>query len=117
MRSKLAARVLATALLAATLNVPAQAAPAAWWDWLERLPQRVLMGWQSKQGPGADPNGLNGRAGSGADPNGQGSGADPNGFQSKQGMGADPNGLTRPAPTANPGGGSSDAGLGVDPNG
>lgn len=104
MRSKLAARVLAAALLAATLNVPAQAAPAAghswlqassWWDWLGRLPQRVLLGWEGKRGMGADPNGL----------------------QNKQGWGVDPNGLTNPAPTTNAGGGSSDAGSGVNPNG
>lgn len=67
MRSKLAARVLAAALLAALLNVPAHAAPAparpahhaaSWWDWLERLPRKIWMGWVSKAGAGADPNGL-----------------------------------------------------------
>jgi hypothetical protein len=101
MRLKLAARVVAAALLAATLNVPAHAAPAAgrpglqvasWWDWLERLPQRVLMGWLGKTGGGVDPNGL----------------------RSKAGLGIDPDGTTSPAPTVRPGG---EQGSGWDPNG
>jgi len=85
MRSKLAARVLAAALLAALLNVPTHAvsAPhrpvpqaASWWDWLERLPRKI---WREWAGPGADPNGIQGKQGSGADPDGLTLRWDPNG--------------------------------------
>lgn len=103
MRSKLMARVLLAALLAALLHPPAQAAPsrglswsqaASWWDWLEQVPRRVL-GWQGKQGPGVDPDGV----------------------QRKAGPGVDPDGSPKPAPTSNTSGGLNDAGPGVDPNG
>jgi hypothetical protein len=98
MRSKFAACVLAAALLAAFLNVPAHAAPApgrpalqaaSWWDWLERLPRKVLRDWL-------------------------GAGADPRVIQSKAGSGADPNGSTSPAPAVPP---LDQQGYGVDPNG
>jgi hypothetical protein len=101
MRSKLAARVLAAALLAAFLNVPAHAAPApgrsgfqaaSWWDWLERLPQKVWMGWLGKAGGGFDSDGIQGKAG----------------------PGIDPDGTTSPGPTAQPG---REQGSGWDPNG
>ena len=101
MRSKLAARILAAALLAALLNVPAHAAPApgrpalqaaSWWDWLERLPQKVLREWLGKTGGGIDPDGIRG----------------------KQGAGVDPDGSTSPAPAVPPG---NEAGFGVDPDG
>ncbi len=104
MRSKLAVRVLAAALLAALLHLPAQAAPgrgfswspaASWWDWLEQGPLKGLLG-----GPGK-----------------QGSGWDPSGVPRKQGPGVDPDGLTKPVPPAASGGGSNEAGSGVDPNG
>lgn len=101
MHTKLAARVLAAALLAALLNIPANAAPApgrsglqvtSWWDWLERLPQRILIGCQRKIGGGLDPDGL----------------------RSKAGPGIDPDGLAGPSPTVQPGG---EQGSGWDPNG
>ena len=104
MRSKLMARVLLAALLAAFLNLPAHAAPSrvlswsqasSWWDWLEQVSRKVMLRWQGEQGSGWDPNGL----------------------QRKQGSGADPDGSPKPAPAPNSGGGLSDAGSGVAPNG
>ena len=102
MRSKLMARVLLAALLAAFLNLPAHATPgrglswsqaASWWDWLEQVPRRVLE-WQGKAGSGIDPDG-----------------------QRKQGSGVDPDGSPKPTPTSNSIGGLSDAEGGYDPNG
>lgn len=72
MRSKLAVRVLAAALLAALLHLPAHAAPgrglswsraASWWDWLEQGPLKVLLR-PGKQGSGWDPSGVPRKEGS-----------------------------------------------------
>lgn len=104
MRSKLMARVLLAALLAAFLNLPAQATPnrglswsqaVSWWDWLEQMPRRVLREWQGKGRQTVDPDGVLGKAGPGVDPNGS----------------------PTPVPTSNSSGGWNDAGPGVDPNG